>query len=80
MEGNLFSRFKDMEFKEMDYPTTFVPDFLEALKKKQCPMCFHKLYLMRNGRLYYCKAKSCPQKISNGRSFVVNKDKVDRLQ
>lgn len=76
--GNLsISRFK---FEEIHTGGLFPPDFLEALKSKTCPYCSRKLYKMSNGKLYWCKAKSCPQKVNKGKSYVVSAGKVEKYE
>lgn len=47
-------------FKVFNSPTLFPmtkEQIIHFLSKKLCPICMHKLYARRDGKLYYCKSK-----------------------
>jgi hypothetical protein len=66
--GSLFSKFNDLKVKSDG--TLFGIDARIAVTQCKCPFCFCNLYLMRNGKMYYCKSKK------HRNRFVISASKV----
>ena len=54
--SNLFDKYKDI--KVTSDGTLFGLDCRVAYTHNACPLCFHKLYSMRDRPLLYCKNKT----------------------
>jgi hypothetical protein len=65
---NLFAKYEDM--KVVSDGTLFGIDARIAVTQCKCPFCFCNLYLMRNGKMYYCKSKK------HRNRFVISASKV----
>ncbi len=76
---NIAEILKTLELKFKPSGMLFDLDILNALKQKICPFCGRKLYEMRNRPLWYCRAKTCECRGTNGRAFIVSKEKIARL-
>lgn len=66
--GNLLSKYEGLKFEQTGL--LFDLDLRVATEQGKCPYCGHKLYLMRNRPLYFCKS------FKHANRFVISADKV----
>lgn len=66
---DLFNKYSKMEV--VSDGTLFGIEPIIAVRDRVCPYCFNKLYLMKNGSLYYCKSNKHKNR------FVISRKKMD---
>lgn len=62
-------------FKVYESPQLFdTDDFFTLLKQNRCPICSCKLYLRKDGKMYYCKS------VKHKSRFVISTEKLDKFK
>lgn len=67
MESSLLKKYQDLNYSEST--TLFMPDMRDAVVRHICPLCFRKLYEMRDKPLAYCKNRG-------HKRFIIAKSKL----